>query len=77
MAMYRRTMTVADLAELLDVDWHQAARLADPKRSSKLTTLTAALGVFELRGRNRDQRRGPDRRWRRGGERLAPNPSRR
>jgi hypothetical protein len=39
-------MTVADLAELLDVDWHQAARLVDPKRSSKLTTLTAALGVL-------------------------------
>lgn len=46
MAMYRRIMTVADLAELLDVDWHQAARLIDPKRSSKLTTLTAALGVL-------------------------------
>jgi antitoxin HicB len=46
MAVYRRTMTVADLAGLLDVDWHQAARLIDPKRSSKLTTLTAALGVL-------------------------------
>jgi len=46
MAMYHRTMTVADLAELLDVDWHQAARLIDPKRSSKLTTLTAALEVL-------------------------------
>jgi hypothetical protein len=32
MALYRRTMTVADLAGLLDVGWHQAARLIDPKR---------------------------------------------
>jgi antitoxin HicB len=43
MAMYRRTMTVADLAELLEIDWHQAARLIDPKRSSKLTSLATAL----------------------------------
>jgi antitoxin HicB len=43
MAMYRRTITVADLAELLQIDWHQAARLVDPKRSSKLTRLATAL----------------------------------
>jgi len=42
-ALRRRDMTVADLAELLDMDWHQAARLIDPKRSSKLTSLAAAL----------------------------------
>jgi antitoxin HicB len=43
MAMYRRTITVGDLAELLEIDWHQAARLVDPKRSSKLTSLATAL----------------------------------
>jgi antitoxin HicB len=50
MAMYRRDMTVADLAELLGMgDWHQAARLIDPKRSSKLTRLAAALGALGCR----------------------------
>jgi antitoxin HicB len=50
MAMYRRDMTVADLAELLGMgDWHQAARLLDPKRSSKLTSLAAALGALGCR----------------------------
>jgi antitoxin HicB len=50
MAMYRRDMTVADLAELLGMgDWHQAARLIDPKRSSKLTSLAAALGALGCR----------------------------
>jgi antitoxin HicB len=47
MAMYRRDMTVADLAALLGMgDWHQAARLLDPKRSSKLTSLATALGAL-------------------------------
>jgi antitoxin HicB len=43
-ALRRRDMTVADLADRLGLgDWHQAARLIDPKRSSKLTRLAAAL----------------------------------
>ncbi len=46
MALRRRDMSVADLAELLEVDWHQAARLIDPKRSSKLTSIAAALSVL-------------------------------
>jgi len=45
-ALRRHDMTVADLAELLDMDWHQAARLIDPKRSSKLTSLAAALDAM-------------------------------
>jgi antitoxin HicB len=50
MAMYRRDMTIADLAERLEMkDWHQAARLIDPKRSSKLTSLAAALSVLGCR----------------------------
>jgi antitoxin HicB len=48
-ALRRRDMTVADLAELLDMDWHQAARLIDPKRSSKLTSLAAALDAVGCR----------------------------
>jgi antitoxin HicB len=44
-ALRRRDMTVADLADLLDMDWHQAARLIDPKRPSKLTSLAAALAA--------------------------------
>jgi hypothetical protein len=44
MALRQRDMTVADLADLLGMgDWHQAARLIDPKRSTKLTTLVTAL----------------------------------
>jgi len=44
MTLRRRDMTIADLAELLGMgDWHQAARLIDPKRSTKLTSLAAAL----------------------------------
>jgi hypothetical protein len=39
-------MTVADLAARLDMDWHQAARLIDPRRTSKLTSLAAALGAL-------------------------------
>jgi hypothetical protein len=43
-------MTVADLADRLGVaDWHQAARLVDPRRSSKLTSLAAALGALGCR----------------------------
>jgi antitoxin HicB len=48
-ALRQRDMTVADLAERLDVDWHQAARLIDPRRSSKLTSLSAALGAMGCR----------------------------
>jgi hypothetical protein len=39
-------MTVADLAARLDIDWHQAALLIDPRRASKLTSLSAALGAL-------------------------------
>jgi len=46
-ALRRRDMTVADLAARLDMDWHQAARLIDPRRASKLTSLSAALGVLD------------------------------
>jgi len=46
-ALRRRDMTVADLAERLGMDWHQAARLIDPKRSSKLTSLSAALNALD------------------------------
>jgi antitoxin HicB len=46
-ALRRRDMTVADLADRLGLgDWHQAARLIDPKRSSKLTRLAAALDAL-------------------------------
>jgi hypothetical protein len=46
-ALRRRDMTVADLADRLGMgDWHQAARLIDPKRSTKLTTLMAALDAL-------------------------------
>jgi antitoxin HicB len=45
-ALRHRDMTVADLAGRLDIDWHQAARLIDPRRASKLTSLAAALGVL-------------------------------
>jgi antitoxin HicB len=49
-ALRRRDMTVADLADLLGMgDWHQAARLIDPKRSSKLTSLAAALDALDCR----------------------------
>jgi antitoxin HicB len=43
-ALAGRGMTIADLAHLLSMkDWHQAARLIDPKRPSKLRHLAAAL----------------------------------
>jgi hypothetical protein len=47
MALRRRDMTVADLADRLGLkDWHQAARLIDPKRPSKLSRLAAALDAL-------------------------------
>jgi antitoxin HicB len=47
MALRRRDMTVADLADRLGMgDWHQAARLIDPKRSSKLSRLATALAAL-------------------------------
>jgi len=49
-AMRANDMTVADLAERLGLkDWHQAARLIDPRRRSKLTKLDAALAALGLR----------------------------
>ena len=52
-ALYMRLrqceLTVADLAARLDTDWHQAARLIDPKRSSKLTSLQDALAALGCR----------------------------
>jgi antitoxin HicB len=50
MQLRQRDMTIADLADRLGVaDWHQAARLIDPRRSSKLTSLVAALGALGCR----------------------------
>jgi antitoxin HicB len=50
MEMYRRDMTVADLAECMGfADWHQAERLVDPRRSTKLTRLAKALGALGQR----------------------------
>jgi len=46
-ALRHRDMTVADLAARLDIDWHQAARLIDPRRASKLTSLAAALAALD------------------------------
>ncbi len=46
-ALRRRDMTVADLAARLDMDWHRAARLIDPRRASKLTSLSAALRALD------------------------------
>jgi antitoxin HicB len=46
-ALRHRDMTLADLAARLDMDWHQAARLIDPRRASKLTSLAAALGALD------------------------------
>jgi antitoxin HicB len=46
-ALRQRDMTVADLADRLGLkDWHQAARLIDPKRPSKLNRLAAALDAL-------------------------------
>jgi antitoxin HicB len=46
-ALRHRDMTIADLATRLDMDWHQAARLLDPRRASKLTSLAAALAALD------------------------------
>lgn len=44
MALRQRDMSVSDLADRLGMgDWHQVARLIDPKRPSKLTRLVAAF----------------------------------
>ena len=45
-ALHRHELTIADLADRLDIDWHQAARLIDPKRSTKLKTLQKALATL-------------------------------
>jgi antitoxin HicB len=46
-ALRVRDMTVADLADRMGLaDWHQAARLIDPRRASKLTSLAAALAAL-------------------------------
>jgi antitoxin HicB len=43
----RRGMTIADLADRLGMaDWHQAARLIDPKRPTKLKRLATALAAL-------------------------------
>lgn len=50
MQLRQRDMTIADLADRLGVaDWHQAARLVDPRRSSKLTSLATALDALGCR----------------------------
>jgi antitoxin HicB len=50
MQLRRRNMTIADLGDRLGfADWHQAARLIDPRRSSKLTSLAAALEALGCR----------------------------
>ena len=47
-ALEARGMTIADLADRLGMkDWHQAARLIDPKRPSKLRRLAAALDALD------------------------------
>lgn len=45
-ALRARGLTVADIARRLEIDYRQAARLADPRSASKLTSLKAALGVL-------------------------------
>jgi predicted RNase H-like HicB family nuclease len=46
-ALRRGGMTIAHLADRLGMaDWHQAARLIDPKRPSKLRRLAAALDAL-------------------------------
>jgi antitoxin HicB len=46
-ALRARTMTTADLAPRLDIDYRQAARLIDPRAPSKLITLEAALSALD------------------------------
>jgi antitoxin HicB len=48
-ALRSRGLTVADLARRLDVDYRQAARLVDPRSSSKLTSLKTALDALGYR----------------------------
>jgi len=56
-ALRQRDMTVADLDYLLEMgDWHQAVRLIDPKRSTKLDTYRCARRVGSP-SRDRDQGR--------------------
>jgi antitoxin HicB len=45
-ALRARKMTVADLARRLDIDDRKAARLIDPRATSRLTSLEAALSVL-------------------------------
>jgi antitoxin HicB len=46
-ALEARGWTIAHLADRLEMkDWHQAARLIDPKRPSKLRRLAAALDAL-------------------------------
>jgi hypothetical protein len=49
MALRRRDMTVADLAELLEVDWHLAARPDRPETLLAADELAAALGALGCR----------------------------
>jgi antitoxin HicB len=47
-ALESRGLTIADLANRLGMkDWHQAQRLIDPKRPSKLRRLAAALDALD------------------------------
>jgi antitoxin HicB len=45
-ALRNRSLTVADLARRLEIDYRQAARLVDPRAASKLTSLDAALSAL-------------------------------
>jgi hypothetical protein len=45
-ALRARNMTVADLARRLGIDDRKAARLIDPRATSKLTNLGAALSAL-------------------------------
>jgi antitoxin HicB len=45
-ALRGRKMTVADLARCLDIDERRAARLIDPRATSGLTSLEAALSAL-------------------------------
>ena len=45
-ALRARKMTVADLARRLDIDDRKAARLIDPRATSRLTSLEAALSAL-------------------------------
>jgi len=45
-ALRTRRMTIADLARRLDIDERKAARLIDPRSTSRLTGLEAALSAL-------------------------------